>query len=55
MVAVVTTCKTLNAMYRLGDFDPADMVPYQQIGPDHLNTPENQVRAFSYYILLQHL
>ena len=30
---------------KLGDFDPSEMVSYQSIGPDHLNTPENQVRA----------
>lgn len=34
--------RSLNLRMRLGDFDPADMVPYQQIRPDHLNTPENQ-------------
>ena len=30
---------------KTGDFDPVEMVPYQTIGPDHLNTPINQVRS----------
>ena len=28
--------------FRLGDFDPMSMVPYQAINVSHLNTPENQ-------------
>ena len=28
---------------KLGDFDPPELVSYQNIGPDHLNTPENIV------------
>ena len=27
---------------RLGDFDPAEMVPYQSIGADHLDTKASQ-------------
>ena len=46
----MTEQQIYNAVWRsmylrmtVGDFDPAEMVPYQSIGPDHLNTPQNQV------------
>lgn len=40
--SLVTLMKT---RFRLGLFDPPEMVPYSQIGPEVINSPEHQVLA----------